>query len=251
MILSMPTLYLLGTGAAVSEPHRTTTMLAFENGGSVIAVDCGGDLVQRLMAAGVDLSRLEALIVTHEHPDHAGGFPLFMEKIWLLGRSRPIVVYGIRAALDQARHTFESFDTSPWQGMPEIDWREVALEEGTLVLDDERWRITAAPGEHTVPVIGLRAQAKGGGTVAYSCDTEPSGAITRLARDADILVHEATGEGPGHSSSRQAAEVARKAGAARLLLVHLPMTLEGEVLAAAREVFAHTEWGEEEGRYSF
>ena len=69
----MPTLHLLGTGAALSDPHRTTTMLAFQGNGSVIVVDCGGDVVQRLMQAGVPLDQIEALIVTHEHADHAGG----------------------------------------------------------------------------------------------------------------------------------------------------------------------------------
>src|SRR5690625_566288 len=99
----MPTLYLLGTGAAVSDAHRTTTMLAVSDGASTIAVDCGGDVIQRMMAAGIDVDTLDALIVTHEHPDHVSGFPLFMEKIWLLGRRRPIAVYGIREAIDQAR----------------------------------------------------------------------------------------------------------------------------------------------------
>ena len=98
----MPTLHLLGTGAAFSDPSRTVTMLAFESGGSVVVVDCGGDVVQRLLTAGIGPDQVEALIVTHEHADHAGGFPLFMEKIWVGGRRRPIPVYGIAPALAQA-----------------------------------------------------------------------------------------------------------------------------------------------------
>ncbi|MEX0747058.1 MAG: MBL fold metallo-hydrolase, partial [Rhodothermales bacterium] len=98
----MARLHLLGTGAAVSDPHRTTTMLAFEEGRETLVVDCGGDVVQRLLAAGIDLDTIAALIVTHEHPDHVSGFPLFMEKIWLAGRRRPIDVYGIGPASSQA-----------------------------------------------------------------------------------------------------------------------------------------------------
>ncbi|HEX8682396.1 MAG TPA: MBL fold metallo-hydrolase [Ardenticatenaceae bacterium] len=247
----MPTLHLLGTGAALSDPHRTTTMLAFQGEGSVIVVDCGGDVVQRLMQAGVPLDQIEALIVTHEHADHAGGFPLFMEKIWLAGRRRPIPVYGIAPAISQARRAFESFDTSGWEGMPEIEWYEVALEEGAQVLESEQWRITAAPGTHSVPVIGLRVEdARGGGVVAYSCDTEPSEAITRLSRDADILVHEATGGFGGHTTAEGAAHVAREAGAKRLVLVHLPPA-ESLDMEAARRVFPDVEVGEELGRYEF
>src|SRR5688572_14593911 len=110
----MATLHLLGTGAAFSDASRTTTMLAFA-GETVIVVDCGGDVVQRLLAAQIDLERIEALILTHEHPDHVGGFPLFMEKIWLSGRRRPIHVLGPDAALEQAKKIFGAFNTSGWK----------------------------------------------------------------------------------------------------------------------------------------
>ncbi len=243
----MPTLHLLGTGAAFTDPHRTTTMLAVEAAGSVLAVDCGGDLVQRLQAAGLDLGALDGLIITHEHPDHVGGFPLFIEKIWLSGRKRPLPVYGIRAALDQARRCWGAFETSGWD-VPEIQWREVAHEEGAEVLSSETWHVTAAPVVHPVPTVGLRVtHVPSGKVVAYSCDTEPTDTVVRLARDADILVHEATGAGRGHSSAEQAVHIAAEAGARRLLLVHLPPALSD--LAAARRYFSEVELGEELGAY--
>ncbi|MDQ3397099.1 MAG: MBL fold metallo-hydrolase [Deinococcota bacterium] len=250
----MAILHLLGTGAALSDPHRTTTMLAFENGSSAIVVDCGGDVVQRLLAAKVVLKNIQALILTHEHADHVGGFPLFMEKIWLAGRRHPIPVYGIKPAISQAKRSFETFDTSGWEGMPEIDWYEVAEEEHAPVLEDKEWRVTASPGSHTVPVTALRVEDKrGGGVVAYSCDTERSDAVTRLAQSATILVHEATGDFAGHASAEQAAQVAREAGVGRLLLVHLPPEedLAEERMANVRKIFAETAKGEEGGRYEF
>ncbi|HMB93064.1 MAG TPA: MBL fold metallo-hydrolase, partial [Rhodothermales bacterium] len=164
----MPTLHLLGTGAALSDPHRTTTMLAITNDTSTVVVDCGGDVVQRLLAADIALDTITALIVTHEHPDHVSGFPLFMEKIWLAGRRRPIPVYGIEPALDQARRCFDTFDTSRWDGLPKIQWQPIPHEAGALVLDDAVWHITAAPGIHSVPVVGLRVRSKqSGNVVAY------------------------------------------------------------------------------------
>lgn len=244
------TLYLLGTGAAVSDPHRTTTMLAVSDGTSTLAVDCGGDLVQRLMTCGIDLNTLDGLIVTHEHPDHVSGFPLFMEKLWLLGRRRPVPVYGIRPALDQARRLWEAFDTSRWDGVPDIDWREVDHKPGAEVLKNEAWHITAAPVDHPVPTVGLRIEHASGRTVAYSCDTSPCEHVVELGREAGILVHEATGAIPGvHSSVEQAAEIAAKAGAHRLLLVHLPFGLTGDDLDDGRKWFSEIELGEELGVY--
>ena len=90
----MPTLHLLGTGAAVSSPDRTVTMLAVEDGPEVHVVDCGGDVVQRMLQAGLFADDLRALYLTHAHPDHIAGFPLFLEKVWLMGRRAPIPIYG-------------------------------------------------------------------------------------------------------------------------------------------------------------
>ncbi len=244
------TLYLLGTGAAVSDPHRTTTMLAVSDGTSTLAVDCGGDLVQRLLAAGLDLATLDGLVVTHEHPDHVSGFPLFMEKLWLTGRRRPIPVYGVEAALAQAQRLWEAFDTSGWDGVPAINWREVAGEPGAEVLSDETWRVTAAPVAHPVPTIGLRIEHASGRVVAYSCDTAPCEHVVELGRGAGILVHEATGHTPGvHSSIEEAAETAAKAGAHRLVLVHLPPGLSDTDLEAGRRWHTELELGEELGVY--
>ena len=248
----MPALHFLGTGAAFTDAHRTTAMLAFTDGPHTLVVDCGGDVVQRVQAAGIDLDTIDAMIVTHEHPDHVAGFPLFMEKLWLAGRRRPVPVYGIRPAIDQARRCFEVFDTSQWKGLPEIEWHEVAHEEGALVLEDDRWRVTAAPGRHSVPVVGLRVESKTSGrVVAYSCDTQPSDAIARLSRGADVLVHEANGAGPVHSSPEEAADIARRAGAGRLILIHVPPGLTPADLAGARAIFAETEIAEELGQIAF
>jgi len=90
-----------------------------------------------------------------------------------------------------------------------------------LVFEDDDLRVTAAPVEHLVPNIGLRIENKRtGGVVAYSSDTAPCDAVVELARDADILIHEAAEPTPGHSSAAQAGEVARRAGVRRLVLVH-------------------------------
>jgi ribonuclease Z len=247
----MPTLHLLGTGAAVTDAHRTTTMLACTDGTSTVVVDCGGDVVQRLLAAGIDLDTLTTLYLTHEHPDHVSGFPLFVEKIWLHGRMRPLDLYGIAPALDQARRCFATFNTAHWD-LPELRWHEVPYEENALVLDDLAWRITAAPGLHAVPCVGLRIESKAsGGVVAYSCDTEPSEVIVRLSHRADVLVHEANGALRWHTSPQDAARIAVQAEARRLLLIHLPPNLPAADLEAARQVFPATDLAEELAQFMF
>lgn len=247
----MPALHLLGTGSAVTDPHRTTTMLALEADGRSILIDCGGDLFQRALLADLDPDGIDGLIITHEHPDHVGGFALFMLRVWQAGRTRALPVYGIAPALAQARRLLGSFQTEGWT-LPEIQWSEFDCAENVAVLESERWRITASPGVHGAPVVGLRCQhVESGFVAAYSCDTEPCPSIDALVAGADLLVHEATGETRGHSSAAQAIEVARRAGCPQLALVHLPRGLDREDIDRLETSGVLVVVGEELDRFEF
>ena len=247
----MEVVHVLGSGAAFSDGTRTTTMLALEGAAGVVVVDCGADVVQRLQAHGVDPLRVTALIVTHEHADHVGGLPLMLERLWVAGRRTPLPVIGIAAAVDQAKRLHEAFDTRDWPDYPGIAPRVIPHEVDALVLENDDWRITAAPGTHSVPVIGLRFESARGAVVAYSCDTAYDPRIVELARDADLLLHEAAGETPIHTSPYQAARVAAEANVDRLVLVHLPHGFDehGPEMAGARGRFPRIDVGFDGARY--
>ena len=257
----MPHLHLLGTGSAISDPHRTTTMLAVSDDASppnTLVVDCGGDVLQRLQACGRSIESVEGLIVTHAHMDHTSGFPLFMEKIWLDGRDRSIPVCGIEPALAQAERLWDAYEPvhADWEGVPTIDWREVRHKRDARVWSEAPWTVTAAPVDHgDTPNVGLRFEHHSDSgrnhVIAYSCDTAPTSSVVHLARNADILVHEANGVGDNHSTAAGAAEVAAEADVEHLLLVHLPPGDKSNALREARSIFPHTDLGEEAGTYSF
>ena len=99
-----------------------------------------------------------------------------------------------------------------------------------------------------------------GAAFAYVLDTMPCDGGRQLAADADLLMHEATFEGQhterahevGHSTARQAAEVARDAGAKRLLLTHFSARYNSpdQLVTEAQRVFPETEAAEELKRYA-
>ncbi|MBN8590059.1 MAG: MBL fold metallo-hydrolase [Rhodothermia bacterium] len=250
----MAFLHLLGTGAGYTDAWRTTTMLAFQDKESLIAVDCGGDLLQRLQAANCPLEDLKALFITHEHPDHCGGFPLFMEKRWLAGIHTPIHLYGPEKGLTQTRRAFEVFGLPSWKGMAEIVWHVLPLSEGVAAYEDDTWAITTSPTFHPVPTLGMRVVHKKSLFVtAYSCDTSPCPAVQHLAENADLLVHEANlieGTLPNvHSSISEATDIAIASKAKRLVLVHVPKGISERHLAKDRLRYPHVEIGEELGAY--
>ncbi len=246
------TLHLLGTGAAATDAHRTTTMIAFSTGTDAVLVDCGGDVIQRAMQAGILVENIRAVILTHEHPDHVGGWALFVEKVWLHGRREPIPVYGPNPALDQAERNFAIYNTEEWKGLPEVQWNPVPLEPGVEFLQVGPLRFTGTPCNHGVPCMAVRVDnEETGGSVCYSSDSRPSAAIAELARECSILVHEASGDNPVHSTPDEAAEIARQADCKHLVLVHLPPGMTDADLSTARTRFPSVEFGEELATYSF
>jgi ribonuclease Z len=113
------------------------------------------------------------------------------------------------------------FRRDEWPNLFETPCHVVPDEVGAFVLEDGDLRITGAPVRHLVPTMGLRVENKrSGGVLAYSSDTEPCDAVLELARGADILIHEAAEPTLGHSSAEQAGQIARQAGACRLVLIH-------------------------------
>ncbi len=93
----------------------------------------------------------------------------------------------------------------------------------------------------------IAAGVKAGRRIVYTGDTRPMESMKNFARGADVLIHETTTDSSyepqvnefGHSSSRQAAEIARDAGVGRLFLFHYsPRVNDLDVLLReARSVF--------------
>jgi ribonuclease Z len=92
-------------------------------------------------------------------------------------------------------------------------------------------------------------EARPGRKVVLAGDTAPSPAVVEAASGADVLVHEATfadeererAEETLHSTATQAAEVARDAEVALLVLTHVSNRYFGpEIAAEARAIFPET-----------
>lgn len=219
----MARLVILGSASPRPDAHRNNTFLLLQGEKDHVLIDCAGCPIQSLQRVGADLDHLEHLIVTHRHPDHIYGVPVLVLGLWLFGRTRPLIVYGERQSLATISALMEIFRTEEWPGRFPLYYDEITMSPHQFVLDTMEFRITSSPMKHMVPTIGLRIEIKSSGrVVAYSADTEPCDALIELAHGADLLLHEATGEGIGHSSSAQAGEIARRSAAKELVLVHLP-----------------------------
>lgn len=133
---------------------------------------------------------------------------------------------------------------------PEVA-RELGIPEGPLWGEIHRGRsITLDDGRVIEPGV-LVGPARPGRRVVITGDTRPSPATVEAARGADLLVHEATfgdeererAVETGHSTAREAAQVALEAGVGTLLLTHFSARYSrdaSDLGREAREVFPAT-----------
>ncbi|WP_376789625.1 MBL fold metallo-hydrolase [Thermoflexus sp.] len=230
-------LWLLGTSGAVPDSQRDYVALVVEHAGRLILIEAGGSPLHRLSRMGLDPGRLEGVFLSHRHPDHLSALPVLLMGLWLQKRAHPLWIAGPEDTVERAQALLELFEWRSWSGMFPVNWRPIPLEHGAVVEESGGIRLTAAPVSHSVPTLALRIELPDGVAV-YSADTAPCPEIIRLAREADVLIHEATGSYPGHTPPEGAGWVAREAGVRRLILVHVPPEIDpGEWKARAREAF--------------
>jgi ribonuclease Z len=217
----MARLILLGTANALPEINHENTHMAVQADGKVILIDCVGSPKVRLNSAGLRLNAVTDLILTHFHPDHVSGVPLLLMNMWLLGRKNDLCIYGLSHCLERVEKMMDLYDWKSWPDFFSVDLHRIPDHQETLVLKRGGIRIISSPVRHLVPTIGLRFESLSSGRkAAYSCDTEPCSSMVQLAERVDVLIHEATGAGQGHSSASQAGSIAREAGVKTLLLIH-------------------------------
>ena len=236
----MSSVCFLGTSNAIPYKHHENTCLAIQHKAETILIDCPASPSPQLARAGIDPLAVNYLILTHFHPDHVGGVPLFLMNVWLMGRKEPLHIYGNSDCIDRLKELMNLYRWETWPNLFTIEYFEVPLENRAHVITINDLDIMAAPVKHIIPTLALSfSDSKTGGKMTYSSDTEPCEGVVSLAKNNNVLIHEANGDMAGHSSASQAGEIAEAAGVEKLVLVHYPETItEEELLEQACRTFS-------------
>jgi ribonuclease BN (tRNA processing enzyme) len=207
-----------------------------EHDGFRLLLDLGYATVPRLLRL-IPAEQVDAVFVSHGHPDHCADLNPLLRARALGGRSpSPLPVYAPVGALDAV-----------------LALERTGMLDGSYVVHDlvpgARFDLGPFRAEtrflpHTEPNAGIRLVA-GGRALAYTGDCGPSRHVVDLAREADLLLAEAThpDEVPNHlrrylSSARTAGRQAAEANVDRLLLTHLwPGSDPLIAMAAAAEAY--------------
>lgn len=215
----------LGSSGAVPSAERDTTAILVRAGRTFCLVDVGGSPVQKLRRLAVDPVELGAVVITHTHPDHVYGLPALVQSLLVLGRRARLPVYCRVEHVDRLRALLELFGLLDEPGGFELSILGVEPRPGVPVFTTGDLAVSASPNVHgRMPNLAVRAEA-GGRSLVYSSDTRPCDAVASLAREASVLIHEATFAQPDstqwHSTAREAGQIARQAAARRLFLAHV------------------------------
>jgi ribonuclease BN (tRNA processing enzyme) len=235
----------LGSCGAWPEPGRACAGFLVSHNGYRVVLDLGYAALPRLLEHCPD-GAVDAVVVTHAHPDHCVDVSGLARVLHYAGDTpRPKTplycapgVLDVLATLEPRPHPSTVFEVHELAGTREL---------GPFTV--ETYRLP-----HHVPNFGVRLSAPGI-TVAYTGDSGPSPVLAELGRDADLLISDATLQGPSPESEPRyvmtAAEAgywASRAGAKRLLLTHFwPGSDRSVSVKEAQEVFGGEVIAAEEG----
>ena len=199
-------------------------------------LDCGPGTLANLHEWAT-LADLDAIVLTHAHPDHWLELPIVANALeWYEPRDR-LPVYSNAHMFAEARELIgQSISTV-------FDWHVVDVVNAVRI-GDQQWRF--AETDHYVPTYAIRVDADGS-SMAFSSDTGPSFSLQGFVDRAgpiDLALLESTfldregNEGILHLSAAEAGQMAAEVDAKRLVLTHqAPREERPAHVEAARAVF--------------
>ena len=206
-----------------------------EQDGFRLLVDPGYGTVPRLLGL-LPAAAVDAVLVTHGHPDHCADLNPLLRARKLAGGDAPVLpVHALPGALDAVLALDE----------PRMLADRYELHDLAATTAVGPFAVRTMPLPHFVPNLGVRLTA-GGTALAYTGDHAPDPGVVELARDADLLLAEASfadavpeAQAGGLSCAADAGRAAAAAGARRLVLAHLfPTTDPAAARAAAAAAYA-------------
>ena len=221
---------ILGSGGAWPDPNREPPAHVIVVDGTALLFDCGGGTTNRLAKVGIKPSEMEYIFISHLHIDHCVELPNLIFSSYLTGKKSPWNIYGPDPMERFIKLMFDDvfwFSRTMLKKLRDIDL-DVHVEEisSGVVMTTKSWTVTAAPVNHEdIPTYAYRVDTSQG-SIVYSADTEPCESLSRLAKDADLLIQDCAwpdnmGVGPSHCIPEQVREIVTTANVKRVALEHM------------------------------
>lgn len=205
----------IGSGNAFNLDGRAHACFLLE---SKLILDCGASSVLRLRSLGIDFKKIEGLLLTHFHGDHAAGLPfLYLNFQYIEKRKDPLWILGPRGTEEISARLLDLM----YPGM-KLDFPIHFVEIEKSPVRFREFEIVPYPITHKEESLGYRISWNGK-TMAFSGDTSYDQNLFDLVRGVDLaLVELSLFENEGGSVSHVAlSELKGELQAKRIVFTHI------------------------------
>jgi len=284
---------ILGNNSALPAYNRHPTSQVITLADHLFLVDCGEGTQMQMNHYKIRRSRINHIFISHLHGDHYFGLPGLLTSFGLMGRIQELHLYGpsaLKQIIDLILHVGATI--LPYK----LHFH--ALEEESMLVDDEHFSIESFPVYHRIDCWGfifrerrkprkinpeattqynvpvefferlkqgedfiqndrvipnetLTIPNKPPRSYAFAADTLYNESLADTVGNVDLLYHEATylndkldkAVNRFHSTSAEAAMLAKRAEVKKLLIGHFSSTYESleDFLEEAKEIFPNTQ----------
>ena len=216
-------LTVLGCSGSYPGPGGAGSSYLVQEGDVTLWVDAGPGSLANLQRH-VALDDITAIVLTHEHPDHRSDIEGYFVAVHYGDFEGP----GPRVLAPQGVKEYMYFDADEL-----FDWSIVT---DRSEVDIGGIHLTFSRTDHGPETLAVRFDS-GGKALGYTADTGAAWSLEALGEGLDLALCEATflqdREGTvQHLSGRQAGQMARTAGAKRLMITHVWPTFDPNAIAA-------------------
>ena len=232
------TLTILGSASALPFSDRNPSAQALSVHGRLFLLDCGEGTQQRIRQEHLSFVKIEAVFISHIHGDHCFGLFGLLSTMSLYHRVAPLHIFGPQNLGPIIKFYLSYFgqDLGYEIVFHPITAKSPVVIAGTPAMTTKNVTVTAFPLNHKMDCYGYRfdeivtprRNPWKPRSYAYVSDTAPFPELASYVKDVDLLYHEATypagmedkAQQYYHSTSLQAAQCARDAGARQLIIGH-------------------------------
>ena len=221
----------LGTASGMPDLDRNPSAILVEAVDGAFLFDAGEGAAHRMLRSGIAADRIDAVFISHTHPDHAAGIPGLLQWMHLCGRTKPLSVFLPAGILRRFKSVIPAFLLN--QGKWTFKFHLFQMGGGT-VYEKEEFRIEAVPNNHLAPGRTYEEQLKKGldslsfcihesidRKVVYTSDVDGLDHLGAVAAMANVLISECQ-----HVEVEDVLDFARQNRIGRVVFTHIPREMK-------------------------
>tara|TARA_A100000164_G_scaffold184345_1_gene163778 strand:- start:6147 stop:7055 length:909 start_codon:yes stop_codon:yes gene_type:complete len=145
-------LTILGCHSATPRENKHTSSQLLEVYGNLFLIDCGEGTQMQLRKANVKFARIQHIFISHLHGDHFYGLIGLISTFRLLGRSKPLHIYGPRGIKEII--TIQLKMAKSWTDYP-LYFHELFSLKRETIYEDDVVSVSTLPLDHRVYTNGF------------------------------------------------------------------------------------------------